>query len=80
MLQTLPYPLDILLLCETKIKLSPLTNVNLTGSGAGAGGGQLPTLPFYQEGQGGQYCSLHSTTIVTKQTSANLKAGLSNAG
>ena len=31
LLQTLPYPLDILLLSETKIKLSPLTNVNLTG-------------------------------------------------
>ena len=31
MLQTLPYPPDILLLSETKIKLSPLTNDNLTG-------------------------------------------------
>ena len=31
LLQTLPYPPDILLLSETKIKLSPLTNVNLTG-------------------------------------------------
>ena len=39
LLQTLPYPSDIVLQCETKIKLSPLTNVNLTGSGAGTGGG-----------------------------------------
>ena len=31
LLQTLPYSPDILLLSETKIKLSPLTNVNLTG-------------------------------------------------
>ena len=31
LLQTLSYPPDILLLSETKIKLSPLTNVNLTG-------------------------------------------------
>ena len=31
LLQTLPYPLDILLLSETKIKLSPLMNVNLIG-------------------------------------------------
>ena len=31
LLQTLPYLSDILLLSETKIKFSPLTNVNLTG-------------------------------------------------
>ena len=31
LLPTLPYRLDILLLSKTKIKLSPLTNVNLTG-------------------------------------------------
>ena len=31
MLQTLPYPPDILFLSETKIKLSRLPNVNLTG-------------------------------------------------
>ena len=49
------------------------------GRGAGTGG-QLPPLPFYQEGQGGQYCPLHFSTIVTKQTLANLKARLSKAG
>ena len=43
-------------------------------------GGQVPPLPFYQEGQGGQYCPLHFSTIVTKQTFANLKARLSKAG
>ena len=31
LLQTLPYPPNISLLSETKIKLLPLTNVNLTG-------------------------------------------------
>ena len=31
LLQTLPYPPDILLLSETKIKLSPLMTVNLIG-------------------------------------------------
>ena len=31
LLQTIPYLSDILLLSETKIKLSTLTNVNLTG-------------------------------------------------
>ena len=41
-------------------------------------GGQLPPLPFYQEGQRGHYCPFHSSTIVTKQMPANLKAGLSN--
>ena len=30
-------------------------------------------------GQGGHYCSLHFSTIVTKQTLANLKVRLSNA-
>ena len=38
------------------------------GGGGGAGG------------QGGQYCPLHFSTIVTKQTLANLKARLSKAG
>ena len=54
-------------------------NVTCSGTGTG-GGGQLPSLPFYQEGQGGQYCSLHFSTIVTKQTFANLKARFSKAG
>ena len=43
--------------------------------GAGTGG----QLPFYQEGQGGQYCPLYFSMIVTKQTLANLKARLSKA-
>ena len=47
-------------------------------SGAGTGGAAAP-LPFYQEGQGGQYCPFHFSMIVTKQTPANLKAGLPNA-
>ena len=48
----------------------------------GAGGATAP-LPFYQEGKGGhsgQYCPLHFSTIVTKQTFANLKARFSKAG
>ena len=47
----------------------------------GAGTGAAAPLPFYQEGQGGQYnCPLHFSTIVTKQTLANFKARLSKAG
>ena len=50
----------------------------LCPSGAGTGG-QLPPLPFCQEGQGAQYCPFHFSAIVTKQTLANLNARLSNA-
>ena len=35
-----------------------------------------PPLTFCQEGQGGQYCPLHFSMIVTKQTLANLKVRL----
>ena len=42
--------------------------------------GAAAPLLFYQEGQGGQYCPLHFSTIVTKQTLVHLKARLSKAG
>ena len=46
-------------------------------SGAGTGGqGAAASLPFYREGQ---YCPMLFSTIVTKQTPANLKACLSDA-
>ena len=45
----------------------------------GGQGGAAAPLPFYQEGQGGQYCPLHFSAIATKQMPANFKARLSNA-
>ena len=53
-------------------------------SGAGTGGkGEAAPCPFTRRGKGGgggQYCPLRFSTIVTKQTFANLKARFPKAG